>query len=152
MMVMLGTMHDVFHSDDGDARDGDDGDAPHGDNGARRGANGDARHGDAYDDARHGTAMLDMIMLIVVMMVMLVMLVVALMMPVVVIDGGDARHGADGGDARHNDSRHDRFFVSQLTVRVRMADGSVKRVQAKPRDTVENVCERVRAFTDTKGG
>lgn len=32
----------------------------------------------------------------------------------------------------------------QLTVRVRMSDGSVKRVQAKSRDTVEEVCERVR--------
>ena len=58
-------------------------------------------------------------------------------------DGGDddARHG-DGVDARHGS----RPMASQLTVRVRMSDGSVKRVQAKARDTVEDVCERVRSY------
>ncbi|CAM9997439.1 unnamed protein product [Ascophyllum nodosum] len=33
--------------------------------------------------------------------------------------------------------------ATELTVRVRMTDGSVKRVQATPRDTIEDVCERL---------
>ncbi|CAM9573950.1 unnamed protein product [Ectocarpus sp. 12 AP-2014] len=33
--------------------------------------------------------------------------------------------------------------ATELTVRVRMSDGSVKRVQAQARDTVEDVCERL---------
>lgn len=39
----------------------------------------------------------------------------------------------------------------QLTVRVRMSDGSVRRVQAKARDTVEAVCSRVRKYVPFSG-